>query len=310
MEHYNEIDKLIDNLNIVIKGKSDVLKIIIMTMLAGGHILLEDIPGVGKTTMAKSIAKSINGKFSRIQFTPDLLPTDIIGSPIYNPKEGTFNFRPGPVFTNILLADEINRASPRTQSSLLESMSENQVTVEGISYKLKPPFLVIATQNPIEFHGTYPLPEAQMDRFAVQLSIGYPTKAEELNILFSQKKAHPLESLDSIIDGENLLKIQNYISEIEVEKTVAEYLINIVHQTRNHPDIKLGVSPRGSLTFFAMIRACAFMNKRNYCIPDDVKSLATYVLSHRIILETKAKYSGIKKSDLISEIITKIPVPK
>lgn len=308
MDEY--IKKLEENLNFVIKGKPDVIKLIILTLLAKGHILLEDIPGVGKTTLAKAIAKSISGKFSRIQFTPDLLPTDIIGSPIYNPKEGTFNFKQGAVFSNILLADEINRASPRTQSSLLESMSENQVTVDGISYKLELPFLVIATQNPIEYHGTYPLPEAQMDRFSIQISLGYPNKEEELNILYSQRSEHPLNKLEPVLNCQNLINIQENVNKVEVEKSIAQYLLEIIYQTRNNTDIKLGVSPRGSIMFFSMIRAYAYMQGRNYCLPDDVKYLAEYVLSHRIVLETKAKYSGVKKNRLIKDIVNKIPVPR
>ncbi|MFN8578943.1 MAG: MoxR family ATPase [Candidatus Sericytochromatia bacterium] len=308
MDEY--IKKLEDNLNSVIKGKQEVIRLLIITLLAKGHILLEDIPGVGKTTLSKALAKSISGKFSRIQFTPDLLPTDIIGSPIYNPKEGTFNFKQGAVFSNILLADEINRASPRTQSSLLESMSENQVTVDGISYKLELPFLVIATQNPIEYHGTYPLPEAQMDRFAIQLSLGYPNKEEEFDILYSQRNNHPLNSLQSVLSCQDLINIQEKVNEINVEKSIANYLLEIVHQTRNNNDIKLGVSPRGSITLFSMIRANAYLEGRNYCLPDDVKKLAEYVLSHRIVLETKAKYSGLKKSKVIKDIIDKIPIPR
>jgi MoxR-like ATPase len=310
MEYFNEIDTLLNNLGTIIRGKPETLRLIVLTLLARGHILLEDIPGVGKTTLAKALAKSISGKFSRIQFTPDLLPTDIVGSPMYNPKEGTFNFRAGPVFANILLADEINRASPRTQSSLLEAMSEAQVTVEGVSYKLEAPFLVIATQNPIEFHGTYPLPEAQLDRFAVQLSLGYPDKDEEMNILYAQQKQHPLETLNQVMDGETLVKIQQKICEVEVDRSIASYLLTVIEASRKHPHIKLGISPRGSLILFAMIRAAAFMDKRNYCTPDDVKSLAPYVLSHRLVLETKAKYSGIKKQDIISEIISAVTVPR
>jgi MoxR-like ATPase len=310
MEYYKEIDVLLNNLGSIIRGKPEVLRLMILTLLARGHILLEDIPGVGKTTLAKALAKSISGKFVRIQFTPDLLPTDIVGSPMYNPKEGTFNFKQGPVFANILLADEINRASPRTQSSLLEAMSEAQVTVEGVSYKLEPPFLVIATQNPIEFHGTYPLPEAQMDRFAVQLSMGYPDREEEMNILYAQKNKHPLETLAEVMDGQTLVKIQEKVCEVEVDRSISRYLLTIVEESRKHPHIKLGISPRGSLMFFAMIRASAFMDKRNYCTPDDVKSLASHVLSHRLVLETKAKYSGIKKQEIIAEILSKVIVPK
>lgn len=308
MDEY--IKKLELNLNSVIKGKPEVIRLIIITLLAKGHILLEDIPGVGKTTLAKAIARSIHGKFSRIQFTPDLLPTDIIGSPIYNPKEGTFNFKAGAVFSNILLADEINRASPRTQSSLLESMSENQVTVDGMSYKLELPFLVIATQNPVEYHGTYPLPEAQMDRFAVQLSMGYPSIEEELSILYAQKNSHPLNSLEPVLNCSDLIKIQEKINDINVEKSIADYLLKIVYQTRNHSDIRLGVSPRGSIMFFAMIRSYAYLQGRDYCLPDDVKYLAQYVLSHRIVLETKAKYSGIKKEKVIKDIVDKTTVPR
>lgn len=310
MDYINDIENFLRCLNIVIRGKQDVVRLIVMTMLSGGHILLEDIPGVGKTTLAKAIAKSIKGKFSRIQFTPDLLPTDIVGSPVYNPKEGNFVFKPGPVFANILLGDEINRASPRTQSSLLEAMSESQVTVEGLSYILEQPFLVIATQNPIEFHGTYPLPEAQMDRFTIQLSIGYPGMEEELNILYAQGKTHPLDNLEPVMNGETLCEIQKKVRETEVDRSISMYLLSIVEETRKHSQIKLGVSPRGALQLFSMIRASAFMDKRNFCTPDDVKSLAVPVLSHRIVLETKAKYSGVKKNELISEIVSRVKIPK
>lgn len=310
MEDKKIVDALEVNLNELIKGKKDVIKLIITSILSRGHILLEDIPGVGKTTLAKGIAKSIDGKFSRIQFTPDLLPSDILGSPIYNPKEGTFEFKAGPVFCNILLADEINRASPRTQAGLLESMSETQVTMEGKSYKLAEPFLVIATQNPVDFHGTYPLPEAQMDRFAIQISMGYPSPKDELNILYSQEKTNPLETIKTVMAGDKLIEIQKKVSQIQVEKSIAQYLIEIITQTRKNPFIKLGVSPRGTLMLFSMIKASAFLDKRDYCIPDDVKNLASAVLSHRIILETKAKYAGTKKQDLISDIVSKVVVPR
>lgn len=310
MEDKKIVDALEINLNELIKGKKDVIKLIITSILSRGHILLEDIPGVGKTTLAKGIAKSIDGKFSRIQFTPDLLPSDILGSPIYNPKEGTFEFKAGPVFCNILLADEINRASPRTQAGLLESMSETQVTMEGKSYKLAEPFLVIATQNPVDFHGTYPLPEAQMDRFAIQISMGYPSPKDELNILYSQEKTNPLETIKTVMAGDKLIEIQKKVSQIQVEKSIAQYLIEIITQTRKNPFIKLGVSPRGTLMLFSMIKASAFLDNRDYCIPDDVKNLASAVLSHRIILETKAKYAGTKKQDLISDIVSKVVVPR
>ena len=309
-EYRKKVEDLEINLNSIIKGKKDVINLIINTILAKGHILLEDIPGVGKTTLAKAIAKSINAKFSRVQFTPDLLPSDILGSAIYNPKEGSFEFKKGAVFCNILLADEINRASPRTQSGLLESMSESQVTVEGLSYPLPSPFFVIATQNPVDFHGTYPLPEAQMDRFAIQLSIGYPSNEEEINILYSQEKNHPLDSIKTVMKFETLLEIQKKIADIKVEKSLAKYMIEIINQTRNNTSIKLGVSPRGSLMFFSMIKARAFLENRDYCLPDDIKKLAIYVLSHRIVLETKAKYSGIKKADVIHDIVSKTPIPK
>ncbi|MFN8671675.1 MAG: MoxR family ATPase [Candidatus Sericytochromatia bacterium] len=310
MDYHNKVEILEKNLNNIIKGKSEVIKLIITAILAKGHILLEDIPGVGKTTLSKAIAKSINAKFNRIQFTPDLLPTDILGSPIYNPKDGTFEFKKGPIFCNILLADEINRASPRTQSGLLECMSETQVTMEGKSYKLDNPFFVLATQNPVESHGTYPLPDAQMDRFAIQLSVGYPNIEEEINIFYAQEKTHPLENITPILSCEEINEIQKKITEITVERSIAKYIMEIVSQTRNNPLIKLGVSPRGSLMFFSIIKAKAFLEKRTFCLPDDVKNLAVSVLAHRISLETKAKYSGVKKTDLILDILNKTPVPR
>lgn len=297
------INRLRKNLYIVIKGKVDAIDQILIALFAGGNILMEDVPGVGKTTVAKGLAKSIQAEFKRVQFTPDLLPTDVVGSSIYNPNNGTFDFKKGPVFTNILLADEINRASPRTQSSLLEAMSESQVTVEGILHKLTAPFIVIATQNPVEFHGTYPLPEAQLDRFAMKIEIGYPDRNAEFEMLFSQHTKHPLETIESVTDTEEIVRIQKMVREVKVTEPVVKYILDIVNATRDEPRLKLGVSPRGSLVLYRIAQALALLKGRDYTLPDDVKDMAVQVLAHRVILETKVKYSGLSKEEVINDIL-------
>lgn len=298
-----------ENLSKVIKGKSKVLNHLVVALFAGGHVLMEDVPGVGKTTLAKSLAQSIRSEFKRVQFTPDLLPTDILGSSIYNPKNATFDFKAGPVFTNILLADEINRASPRTQSSLLEAMNEGQVTIEGNRYELPSPFIVIATQNPVEYHGTYPLPEAQLDRFAVKLELGYPSLNDEIEILEGQRELHPIDNLKPVAELKEILKAQKEVRKIRIERAVSQYILAIVSETRNDPRLKLGVSPRGALALSRMAQALAYSKEREYVLPDDVKELAVIVLAHRLVLDTKAKYSGISKEFVIGDLLTKVKVP-
>ncbi len=304
------IEKLRQNIYIVIKGKTGPIDHLIVALISGGNVLMEDVPGVGKTTLAKGLAKSLQANFKRVQFTPDLLPTDVIGSYIYNPIEGTFKFKEGPVFTNILLADEINRASPRTQSSLLEAMSECQVTVEGNLYRLASPFIVIATQNPVEFHGTYPLPEAQLDRFAIKLKLGYPSLEQELQVLYSQHKEHPLNKITSVTTKDEIVHIQTLVREVKVKEPVAKYILDIIDNTRHDQRLKLGVSPRGSLMLYRISQAVALMKGRDYVLPDDVKEMAVEVLAHRLVLETKVKYSGVNKEEIIEDILenTKVPV--
>jgi MoxR-like ATPase len=305
----DKLESLKKNLNKVIFGKEHVIDDLLVALCAGGNVLMEDVPGVGKTTLAKALALSIHGKFNRIQFTPDMLPSDVIGSSIYNPKDAEFHFRHGPVFTNILLADEINRASPRTQSALLEAMNENQVSIEGRTYKLERPFLVIATENPIEYHGTYPLPEAQLDRFAMQLELGYPDKEHELEVLYSRKKLDPIDEIQAVISCEEICGVQDEVRSIDIERTVAEYALELIASTRNDSRIRLGASPRALLALSRCAQAKAYMNERDYVIPDDVKSLAVKILSHRIVLENKEKYSGVTNRSVIEDILSKTKVP-
>ena len=301
--------RILDNLETVVRGKREPLSLLVATVFAGGHVLMEDVPGVGKTTLAKALARTIGGDFRRVQFTPDLLPTDILGSSIYSPKEGTFEFRQGPVFANVVLADEINRASPRTQSSLLEAMSEGQATVEGITYALPKPFLVLATQNPVEFHGTYPLPEAQLDRFSVKLSMGYPTRQDEASILEGQRRKHPLEDLQEAIQLTELLEVQKAVREVRVEPPVLEYLLSLIEATRGDSRLRLGSSPRGSLAYYRVCQSWAFCQGRDYVTPDDLQRMAEPVLAHRLVLDTKTKYSGISKEQIIAEVLKKVAVP-
>ncbi|MGE0490253.1 MAG: AAA family ATPase [Vulcanimicrobiota bacterium] len=301
-------EKMLANLERVVRGKKEVLEQLLVAILAGGNVLLEDVPGVGKTTLAKTLARTIGGDFKRVQFTPDLLPTDILGSSIYNPKEGSFDFKRGPVFANILLADEVNRASPRTQSSLLEAMSERQVTIEGVSYPLPEPFLVLATQNPVEFHGTYPLPEAQLDRFAMKLAMGYPSLEDELSVLEGQRRAHPLDSLEVAAKLEEVIEAQAAVREVKVAPEVSRYILGLVHATREEPRLKLGSSPRGALALYRSSQARAFTQGRDYVLPDDVKALAMAVLAHRLVLDTKSKYSGVSKATITQELLEKVPV--
>ncbi|WP_437186176.1 AAA family ATPase [Planctomicrobium sp. SH668] len=305
----HSITVLQQRLNSVIRGKEETIDILLISLLAGGSVLMEDVPGVGKTTLAKSLAKALDADFRRVQFTPDLLPSDILGASIYNPADGSFTFKEGPIFCSILLADEINRASPRTQSALLEAMSEGQATIEGVRHRLPHPFLVLATQNPVDFHGTYPLPEAQLDRFLVQLKVGYPDRKMEVEILYDHIHEQPDDEIEPILPVQEVLNLQEEVKKVHVERSTAEYLVEIVARTRSHPHLKLGVSPRGSLMFFRAVQACAFISGRDFATPDDVQRMAGYVLAHRLVMTSKARYGNTNKNDVIDEILKQLPVP-
>ncbi len=292
----------------VILGKPEVLENVLTALLGGGHILMEDVPGTGKTTLAKALARSLRAEFKRVQFTPDLLPTDILGSSVYDPKSGAFDFKPGPIFTHVLLADEINRASPRTQSSLLEAMSERQVSIEGTTRALAAPFLVIATQNPVEFHGTYPLPEAQLDRFAMRINLGYPGREEEVGVLFAQFHHHPLDDLEPVADAQAVVALMEAVRAVRVEPRLAAYLVDLAAATRRHPELRMGCSPRGTLALLRMTQARAFLAGRDFAQPEDVKAVAVPTLAHRLMLDTKARYSGRSKEDLVRELLEQVPV--
>lgn len=303
----NLVQGLYKNVTQIIYGKKNTVEKVIMALLTGGHVLLEDVPGVGKTLLAKTISDSLDAKFSRIQCTPDLLPSDISGVSIYNPEKREFKFLKGPVFTNILLVDEINRAAPRTQSCLLEAMEENQLTIEGKTYKLDKPFFVIATQNPIEYHGTFELPEAQLDRFIVVLSLGYPSENEENEILEYYLKTDEY-SVDPVLSVESYIELYNYIRNITVSREIRKYIIDIVNETRNNANVRLGVSPRGSLALLKMSQASALLAGRNYVIPDDVKNIAVDVLSHRVI--PIHRRGLLANNSIIKDIVEKIKVPE
>jgi MoxR-like ATPase len=298
-----------ENLQSVIYGKGDSIDVMIVALLAGGSVLIEDVPGVGKTTLAKALAKSLDAKFHRIQFTPDLLPADIVGSSIYNPVSGDFRFEAGPIFCNILLADEINRASPRTQSALLEAMNESQVTIEGQRRPLAQPFLVIATENPIEFHGTYPLPEAQLDRFLVRLGLGYPAADVEVDILKSHARSQPLDRIGPVLDLEQVCQIQQEVANVHTDDSILQYIVEIVHATRHDNRLGLGISTRGSLMLSRAAQARAYFKNRDHVIPDDVLWCAPHVLPHRVVLTSKTRYSGAGTRQIIAEIIGHIKVP-
>lgn len=297
------------NLQRVILGKSDSIDVLIVALLAGGSVLIEDVPGVGKTTLAKALARSIDAKYRRIQFTPDLLPADILGSSIYNPVSGDFRFDPGPIFCNILLADEINRASPRTQSALLEAMNESQTTIEGQRRPLAKPFMVIATENPIEFHGTYPLPEAQLDRFLVRLALGYPTAEVEVDILKSHANHEPLDNIESVMHLDEVRQLQEEVTAVHVDESILEYMVEIVHATRHDNRLQLGISTRGTLMLSRAARARAYALNRGFVIPDDVSWVIPHVLPHRVLLTAKTQHSGVTAAQVIAEIVERIKVP-
>jgi MoxR-like ATPase len=304
-----EIERLGQTLSRVILGKPEAIEHALVALLAGHHLLLEDVPGVGKTTLAKALARCVDGDFKRVQFTPDLLPADILGTSVLSARDASFAFKPGPVFTNVLLADEINRASPRTQSALLEAMSERQVSSDGETRPLPAPFMVLATQNPVEFHGTYPLPEAQLDRFGVRLALGYPSNREEVDVLFAQARQHPIEALSPVMGLAEVLALQERARAIQVERSVAAYVVALAEASRRHPAVRLGCSPRGSLALFRAAQARALLEGRAFCVPEDVKAEAVPVLAHRLGLETKARYSGLAKEDVVREILDETAVP-
>ncbi|RXT05178.1 MoxR family ATPase [Ammoniphilus sp. CFH 90114] len=303
------LDRVIENVEKVIVGKRHTIEKMMIALLAQGHILFEDVPGVGKTRMVKALARSINGTFKRIQFTPDLLPTDVIGVSIYNQKSMEFEFKQGPIMTNILLADEINRTSPKTQSSLLEAMEERSVTVDGVTYTLDKPFIVMATQNPIEYEGTYPLPEAQMDRFMMKLHLGYPDKKDEVEILSRTVITENGDTLSTVCTIQEIVELQGQVSQVYVNDVIKEYMVEICQRTRTHKDVLLGVSPRGTVAFYKATQARAYLMERDFVTPDDVKELAIEVLAHRMILKGEARFEGVKATDIVSSILEQIPVP-
>ena len=298
-----------ENVQKVIVGKDEVIDLALVAVLCEGHILIEDVPGIGKTTLARSVAASLGCTFRRIQFTPDLLPSDVTGINYFNQKEQEFVFRPGPVMSQVVLADEINRATPRTQSALLEAMQERQTTVDGVTYPLPRPFLVMATQNPIELEGTFPLPEAQIDRFLIKLPIGYPTEEEEHAILLRFEQQNPLEELEPVTTPDELSDMQRRVREVRVEESVRGYVVSIARATRSHKDIELGVSPRGTLSLYKCAQALAAIRGREYVLPDDVKLLAPYVLTHRILISPATRLRGRRLADVLMDVIETVPAP-
>ena len=301
-------ERLLDNLAKVILGKGDEEQLAVMALMCRGHLLIEDVPGVGKTMLARSIARSIGGSFRRIQFTPDLLPADITGVSVFNQKNGEFEYREGPIVAQVVLADEINRASPKTQAALLEAMEERQVTVDGLAHPMPEPFIVMATQNPIEYEGTFPLPETELDRFLVRLHLGYPEKEDEIQVLEAQQYVHPVEQLEAVVDGNDLLALQGAVRTIHVSDDVKEYIVDIADATRNHGSLYLGASPRGSLALFRLVQAKALLEERDYALPDDVKALAYPALGHRVILSSAARIQGTTSADAIAEVLEQTPV--
>ncbi|MED4404234.1 AAA family ATPase [Metabacillus fastidiosus] len=306
------LKRVIDNIENVMVGKRDVSVLSLVALLANGHVLLEDVPGVGKTMMVRALAKSVGADFKRIQFTPDLLPSDVIGVSIYNPKEMEFEYRSGPIMGNIILADEINRTSPKSQAALLEGMEEGSVTIDGVTRPLSRPFFVMATQNPIEFEGTYPLPEAQLDRFLFKLKMGYPSIDEEIQVLSLAEKEKPIYQVEAVITKEELTRFQLEIHDVYVDEVIKEYIVNLVTETRNHPSVALGASPRGSIALMKAAQAYAFLYGRGYVIPDDIQFLAPYTLSHRIILRSEARFEGRMAEHIVQDIIkiTEVPVQR
>ena len=301
--------KIIKNVEKVIVGKRPVIEKLLVSLMCKGHVLLEDVPGLGKTMLARSIAKTVNATFKRIQGTPVLLPADIIGVSIYNPDTKRFEFRKGPLFAQILLVDEINRATPKTQSALLEAMGEGQVSIEGMSVSLTQPFFVIATQNPIEFEGTFPLPEAQMDRFFMSLGLGYPDLDEEAEVILRQNKVHPINALEAVVEVTDILKLQNEVPNVYMDASLRQYLLQIVDATRHDPNILLGASPRGSIALYKAAQAYALVNGRDYVIPEDIKTLAVDVLKHRLVLRSETRLKNIDARAIIERILNNIPVP-
>lgn len=303
------VQRVINNVEKVIVGKAEPVAFSLIAVICRGHVLIEDVPGVGKTVLTKAIARSIGCSFKRIQFTPDLLPSDVTGVSIYNQKTGNFEFRPGPIMAQIVLADEINRATPKTQSALLEAMEEMQVTVDGATYRLPDPFMVMATQNPIEYEGTFPLPEAQLDRFMMNIKLGYPNATDEMNILDTHQFHHPLDDLAQIMAAEELVSIQQQVRNIHVDASIREYIVAIANASRSHNSIYLGASPRGSLALFRASQALAGIRGRGYVIPDDVKVLAKATLAHRLIVTPAARVRGITSAAVLEEILQTVPVP-
>lgn len=309
MENKSIMQSIAENIGKVMVGQSGAAKLMVVCLAAGGHVLIEDVPGIGKTTMANALAKSIGVSFNRIQFTPDILPSDITGFSMYNPKTGEFEYKQGSIMSNIILADEINRTSPKTQASMLEVMEERHVTVDGVTYDVPDPFMVIATQNPVEYMGTYPLPEAQLDRFLMKITMGYPDSEDEVNILFRFRKTNPLDSLTPVADGKQITELRKQVRDVHVDKAIGEYIVEIVQSTRRQEHVLLGCSPRASIYLMRASQALALYNGRDYVIPDDVKSLAVPVLAHRMILKQEAKIRKITAESVLSNLLKNIRVP-
>jgi MoxR-like ATPase len=302
-------ERILANIEKVILGKTSDVRLAVICLMCQGHLLIEDVPGVGKTMLARSLAKSTGCSFKRIQFTPDILPSDVTGVSVYNQRSGDFEFRPGPIVSQIVLADEINRATPKTQSSLLEAMEERQVTVDGVTRRLPEPFMVMATQNPIEYEGTFPLPEAQLDRFLMRIHLGYPSNTDEILMMDSQQVLHPIESLEQVTDPNEIVAVQRAIKEIYVDPLIKQYIVAIVDTTRQHEAVYLGASPRGSLALYRTAQARALLDGRDFVIPDDVKELAYTTLGHRVIVSPSARVKSITSSDIVLGCLDRVPVP-